>query len=71
MSPLEDPKPGAEASAVRNIALDYLGDIAARLRSFHPEMQGEGSVPSLDEVSVVVGDHADEEDHIFSRRGRG
>ena len=50
MSPLEDSKTGVELSAARNIALDYLGNIAARIRSFDLAMQCEGAQSSLVEV---------------------
>ncbi|CAD6587723.1 MAG: Sister chromatid cohesion protein 2 [Tremellales sp. Tagirdzhanova-0007] len=50
MSPLEDSKTGVELSAARNIALDYLGNIAARIRSFDLAMQCEGAQSSLVEI---------------------
>lgn len=39
-----------EANAARTVALDYLGDIAARLRALHLEMAAKPIVPSLDEI---------------------
>ena len=53
MSSLEDNKTGGDSSAAKGVALDYLGDIAARLRAFRLEMDGDQSVPSLDEVSYM------------------
>ena len=50
MSPLEDSKSGVELSAARNVALDYLGDIAARIRSSELEVHREGAHSSLVEV---------------------
>ncbi len=56
ISPLEDLKTSAEATAARSTALDYLGDIAAQLRSFHLEMHKKGAVPSIDEVRTAYSD---------------
>jgi cohesin loading factor subunit SCC2 len=47
---LEDHKQGAESSSAKNVALDYIGDIGARLRSLQLEMESQPIVPSLDEL---------------------
>ncbi|OCF60187.1 hypothetical protein L486_02867 [Kwoniella mangroviensis CBS 10435] len=51
---LEDQKTGPEATAAKGIALDYLGDIAARLKGLGLEMNGEGKIATLDEVIANV-----------------
>lgn len=47
---LEDPKQTAEASSAKNVALDYLGGIAARLRTLQLEMDSQPIVLGLDEL---------------------
>jgi cohesin loading factor subunit SCC2 len=49
MSSVEDSKSGSENSAAKSIALDHLGDIAARIRSLGEEM-GVEPTPTFDEV---------------------
>lgn len=49
---VEDTASGAEASATKNMALDHLGTIAARLKGFQLQ---EDVVPSLDQVSLILG----------------
>ncbi|WVQ82810.1 hypothetical protein IAT38_004942 [Cryptococcus sp. DSM 104549] len=46
---LDESKAGADASA-KGVALDYLGDIAARLKALHLEMTGGMIVPTIDEA---------------------
>lgn len=48
---VEDGASGAEASATKNMALDHLGAIAARLKVFQLQ---EDAVPSLDQVSLCL-----------------
>ena len=48
MNAVEDPKSGSESSA-KSIALDHLGDIAARIRSLHAQMTT-NLVPTFEEV---------------------
>lgn len=50
MTALEETKVSADANAARSVALDYLGNIAARLRALHLDMQSRPLIPSLDEV---------------------
>ncbi|KAK4684433.1 cohesin loading factor subunit SCC2, partial [Tremellales sp. Uapishka_1] len=50
MAALEDSKNGADTSAARLIALDHLGDIAARIREVQLELSAGVMVPSLEEV---------------------
>ncbi len=45
---LEEVKGGD--TALKGIALDYLPDIAAKLRNFHIEMTKAAQIPSLDEI---------------------
>ncbi|WVR03096.1 hypothetical protein IAU60_000086 [Kwoniella sp. DSM 27419] len=47
---VEDQKMGPEATAAKGIALDYLGDIAAKLKSLQMEMGGDNEVATMDEV---------------------
>lgn len=54
MTALEETKTSADANAARGVALDYLGNIAARLRSLHLDMGNNTHVPSLDEVIANV-----------------
>ncbi|WWC90225.1 uncharacterized protein L201_005158 [Kwoniella dendrophila CBS 6074] len=51
---LEDQKNGPEITAAKGIALDYLGDIAARLKGLGLEMNTDGKIPTLDEVIANV-----------------
>ncbi|WVW81234.1 hypothetical protein I302_103225 [Kwoniella bestiolae CBS 10118] len=51
---LEDQRNGPESTAAKGIALDYLGDIAARLKGSGLEMTGEGKIATLDEVIANV-----------------
>jgi hypothetical protein len=51
---LEDGKAGGEASAAKGIALDHLGDIAAKLRGLQLGMDQDVLIPSLDEVKIYV-----------------
>jgi cohesin loading factor subunit SCC2 len=55
MNSLEDAKAGAEGNASKGVALDHLGDIAARLKALQLEMERNEIVPSLDEVGRYVG----------------
>jgi hypothetical protein len=48
MNAVEDPKSGSESSA-KSIALDHLGDIAARIRSLHAQMTT-NFVPTFEEI---------------------
>lgn len=48
---LDDSKTGTEATASKTVALDYLADIAAKLKSLGMEMTGATRVAALDEVS--------------------
>lgn len=50
MMALKDPKTNSETNALRSVALDYLGDIAARLRYLQLDMRSQRVVPTLDEV---------------------
>ncbi|WVQ94119.1 hypothetical protein IAU59_001197 [Kwoniella sp. CBS 9459] len=50
ISSLEDSKVGPEVTAAKGIALDYLGDIAAKLKGLGLEMAGEGKGATLDEI---------------------
>jgi cohesin loading factor subunit SCC2 len=45
---------GHEASAAKSIALDYLGDVAAKLKGFQQSTSGD-NVPSLDQVRHLPG----------------
>ncbi|WVQ72222.1 hypothetical protein IAR50_001771 [Cryptococcus sp. DSM 104548] len=47
---LDDNKTGVEATAAKGVALDYLADIAARLKSLSIEMLGEIKVATVDEI---------------------
>jgi cohesin loading factor subunit SCC2 len=49
MSSVEDTKPGSDNSAAKSIALDHLGDIAARIRALGKEMAVQ-PIPTFDEV---------------------
>lgn len=49
MNAVEDPKSGADNSAAKSIALDHLGDIAARIRALHAQMSNQ-SVPTFEEI---------------------
>lgn len=51
VSSLDDSKTGTEATASKTVALDYLADIAAKLKSLGMEMTGATRVAALDEVS--------------------
>ncbi|KAK8844801.1 hypothetical protein IAR55_006651 [Kwoniella newhampshirensis] len=51
---LEDGRPGPEMVAAKGIALDYLGDIAARLKALHLDMMGPIRVPTIDEAQASV-----------------
>lgn len=66
MSSVEDSKSGSDNSVAKSIALDHLGDIAARIRSLGIEM-GIQPIPTFDEVisaadpngaKALVGSHA-------------
>lgn len=48
MNAVEDPKSSAD-SAAKSIALDHLGDIAARIRSLQAQMSNH-PVPTLEEI---------------------
>jgi len=48
MNAVEDPKSSAD-SAAKSIALDHLGDIAARIRALHAQMSNT-PVPTLEEI---------------------
>lgn len=48
MNAVEDPKSSAD-SAAKSIALDHLGDIAARIRGLHAQMAN-NVVPTLEEI---------------------
>lgn len=50
VSSLDDSKTGTEATASKTVALDYLADIAAKLKSLGMEMTGATRVAALDEV---------------------
>ncbi|EAL23165.1 hypothetical protein CNBA5100 [Cryptococcus deneoformans B-3501A] len=50
VSSLDDSKTGTEATASKTVALDYLADIAAKLKSLGMEMTGVTRVAALDEV---------------------
>lgn len=63
MSALDEPKTGD--SSAKSLALDYLGDIAAKLRHFH--LDSEATVTtSLDEVSG----HVTRDDNVVVAYGR-
>ncbi|KAL1405358.1 Sister chromatid cohesion protein 2 [Vanrija albida] len=47
---LDNQRSTHEASAARAVAMDYLGDIAARLRALHQQIESKTKVPSLDEI---------------------
>lgn len=47
---LEDQATGNEAAVAKNIALDYLGDIATKLKTVQLDVESGGDVPSLDQV---------------------
>ncbi|EIW73035.1 hypothetical protein TREMEDRAFT_59198 [Tremella mesenterica DSM 1558] len=49
-SVVEEQKGGNETSTARSIALDHLGDIAARLREMHLKMKAGHNVPSTDDL---------------------
>jgi cohesin loading factor subunit SCC2 len=49
MVAVEDTKPGADSSAAKNIALEHLGDIAARIRTFHRRIL-QSSVPTFAQI---------------------
>ncbi|WWC57550.1 uncharacterized protein I303_100082 [Kwoniella dejecticola CBS 10117] len=51
---LEDQKVGPETTASKGIALEYLGDIAARLKGLSLEMLGYGKIATLDEIIANV-----------------
>ncbi|WRT63186.1 uncharacterized protein IL334_000089 [Kwoniella shivajii] len=51
---LEDQKIGPESTAAKATALDYLGDIAARLKALSLQMSGEGKLATLDEIIANV-----------------
>nr|XP_019013987.1 uncharacterized protein I206_00064 [Kwoniella pini CBS 10737]OCF52768.1 hypothetical protein I206_00064 [Kwoniella pini CBS 10737] len=51
---LEDQKIGPEITASKGIALDYLGDIAAKLKSSGLEMLDDTKIATLDEVIANV-----------------
>lgn len=53
ISGIEDGAGSAESSAMKNMALDHLGGIAARLKGF----QVESDIPSLDQVSSQSGEY--------------
>ena len=48
MNAIEDPKSNAD-SAAKSVALDHLGDIAARIRGLHAQMSN-NMVPTLEEI---------------------
>lgn len=50
-SALDDTRGGLEANAAKGIALDHLGDVAAKLRTFQQEAEAD-PLPTLDEVSL-------------------
>lgn len=50
MSSLEDRKSTPDANAARTVALDYLGDIATKIRALHLELNSKPLVPSVDEI---------------------
>jgi cohesin loading factor subunit SCC2 len=49
---LEDHPTGNEAAVAKNIALDYLGDIATKLKTVQLDAESGGDVPSLDQVGL-------------------
>jgi cohesin loading factor subunit SCC2 len=49
MNAVEDPKSGPEHSSAKSIALDHLGDIAARIRYFKGQMPVQ-PIPTVDEI---------------------
>lgn len=51
---LDDAKTGNEATASKTVALDYLADIAAKLKTLGIEMTGVTRVSTLDEVSKCM-----------------
>ena len=52
MSSLEDSRSSGETAAAKGIALDYLGDIAAALKSYQLRMASEANIATLDEVRM-------------------
>ena len=53
MTALEDTRVAAEASSLRLIAADGLGDIAATLRALPSRLTSDERVPTVDEVGCV------------------
>lgn len=53
MSALDERKTGPDASAAKNVALDHLGDVAARIRKLAAQMDQQ-PVPTLDEIVSSV-----------------
>lgn len=49
MNALEDTKTGSDGSTAKSIALDHLGDVAAKLRAVNTKMS-EKPIPTLDEI---------------------
>ncbi|RSH84025.1 Sister chromatid cohesion protein 2 [Saitozyma podzolica] len=47
---VEDQATGNEAAVAKNIALDYLGDIATKLKTVQLDAESGGDVPSLDQI---------------------
>lgn len=54
MNAVEDTKGGIDSPAAKTIALDHLGDIAAKLRSLGIAAASSSPVPTLDEVVSAV-----------------
>jgi len=50
MAQLENKQTTSEANAAKSVALDYLGEIAARIRTLQLQMDAQPIVPSLDEL---------------------
>lgn len=49
MNALEETKTGSDSSTAKSIALDHLGDVAAKLRSVTTKVS-EKPIPTLDEI---------------------
>lgn len=53
MKALEDTKTGSDGSTAKSIALDHLGDVAAKLRALNTKTSDK-SIPTLDEIVASV-----------------